>query len=208
MSSDRADAIERAEELLRGDLVVFDTETTGIGATDEIVEISVISARGDTLLDTLVRPTAPIPEGARAIHGIGDEDVVGAPTIVELLPDLQRLLANQTVIAYNLKFDTWLLNQSCKARGIEWPFIGRDARRSVIKGTCAMKLYAQYYGAWSEWHGSYTWQSLGNALAQCGLTVEGPLHRALSDARAALAVLNYIAGSPSESAAQATSENA
>ena len=63
---------------------------------------------------------------------------------------------------------------------------------------CIMELYAQFWGDWHDYHGSYTWQALGNALDQCGITIEGPLHRALADARGALAVLQYIAAADTE----------
>ena len=61
-----------------------------------------------------------------------------------------------------------------------------------------MELYARFWGDWHDYHGSYTWQALGKALDQCGITIEGPLHRAMADAREALAVLKYIAAADTE----------
>ncbi|MFB6287159.1 MAG: 3'-5' exonuclease, partial [Candidatus Bipolaricaulia bacterium] len=39
----------------------LDTETTGIDERAEICEIAVVAADGTSLVDTLVRPTGPIP---------------------------------------------------------------------------------------------------------------------------------------------------
>ena len=47
-----------------------------------------------------------------------------------------------------------------------------------------MQLYAQYYGDWSDRHGSFTWRSLICAVDQCDLTFDGDAQRALADARA------------------------
>lgn len=53
--------------------IILDTETTGLDNTAEIVEISVINDQGEVLLDTLIKPTKPIPGDATAIHGITNE---------------------------------------------------------------------------------------------------------------------------------------
>ena len=196
MSSDRANAIGRAREILGGDLVVLDTETTGTGATDEIVEIAVISATGTPLLESLVRPNRPIPKEATRIHGITDADVQSAPTILELLVDLRGILEGRVVTAYNLDFDARLLNSSLQAWGAKWPYPGRGHNESWIESACIMQLYAEFWGAWSHYHKSFTWQALDRALFQCGLHMEGPLHRAMTDAQAALAVLEHVAGTP------------
>lgn len=54
------------------DVVFLDTETTGLGAQAEIVDIAAIDGHGQILMDTLVRPTRSIPREASNIHGILD----------------------------------------------------------------------------------------------------------------------------------------
>ena len=51
----------QAGRVLERELVVFDTETTGLDGGAEIVETSCVNRRGEVLLDTLVRPAGPIP---------------------------------------------------------------------------------------------------------------------------------------------------
>ena len=40
------------------------------------MEIAITDMAGNPLMSTLVNPGIPIPDGARAIHGISDDDVV------------------------------------------------------------------------------------------------------------------------------------
>ena len=65
-------------------ILVIDIETTGIDpATDAIIEIASVELVRDggiaNPMDTLVRPTRPIPPAASAVHHIVDEDVASAP---------------------------------------------------------------------------------------------------------------------------------
>ena len=55
-TSERQLAIREARRLLELDLVIFDTETTGLGPDAEIVEIAALKVDGTVLLDTLVKP--------------------------------------------------------------------------------------------------------------------------------------------------------
>ncbi|BCC80200.1 MULTISPECIES: 3'-5' exonuclease [Bacillus] len=59
----------------KSNFLVLDTQTTGLGETDEIVEIAVTDLDGKTLLNTLVKPTVPISDDATMIHGITNKMV-------------------------------------------------------------------------------------------------------------------------------------
>ena len=175
--------------------VVFDTETTGLDRQAEIVEIAAVSSEGIVLIDTLIRPSRAIPAEATRIHGITNRDVATAPTIAELLTELWQVFGQNPVAAYNLPFDVRLLLQSCNARNLRSPFESRHG-----DGECIMKMYSQFHGARNLHNNGYRSQKLVNALDQCGLSMEGSPHRALADARGALAVLRHMAR---ESEAQA-----
>ncbi len=94
---------------MRGELLAFDIETTGLNpATDEIIEIGVARFRDGELIDkfqSLVKPSIPIPEDITHLTGIHQEDVEDAPAINELLPQLANYFADAPIIAHNAQFD-------------------------------------------------------------------------------------------------------
>ena len=79
--SARQNAHWTAQDIVSEPLVIFDTETTGLGSDAEIVEIACIDGGGDVLLTSMVRPAHPIPRDATNVHGTTDADVRDAPTI-------------------------------------------------------------------------------------------------------------------------------
>lgn len=95
--------------LLGAELVVVDTETTGIDPdADGIVEIALVRIRNGEVVDTfhsLVNPGFPIPPQSSAVHNITDDMVAGKPTLEELRPTLQRLMDGAMPVAHNAAFD-------------------------------------------------------------------------------------------------------
>ena len=183
--------IAQAREILMRDPYFLDTETTGLGRSAQIVEISIIDQRGEVLLDTLVKPTTPIPPDATRIHGITDRDVLGAPSFADLMPRLLPFLGfGRTIAIYNASYDTRLLQQSAKVHGIA---IDGNNYRHV----CVMHMYAVFHGAYNHTRHSYTWQSLSNAGLQQHIVLPPYLkpHRALADAEMTrLLMLRIAAG--------------
>lgn len=165
--------------LLEKGPVFLDTETTGLGPLDEVCEVAVVDASGVALFDELVRPTVPIGAGAARVHGITDEMVGAWPDFIDVLPRLAYELEDRVVIVYNAAFDLRLLEQSAKAHGQDLYCHLRLAEGSPW---CAMEAYAEWWGDWSECHGNYRWQKLGDAMRQQGLSLPENLHRAAADA--------------------------
>ena len=187
-ASGRQAAIETAKTWITKNFVILDTETTGLDSLARIVEISCIDREGNVLMDSLVNPGIPIPADAVAIHGISDADVADKPSFPALWPIMWNAVRNaDCILIYNAAYDCRLIRQSLAGRETAL------AQAGQLTCGCIMELYAQFYGQYSEYHGSYTWQKLVNAVRQCGLQMEGPAHRALADSRASLAILNYMA---------------
>lgn len=189
----QASVAKLARQLLNENPLLFDTETTGLDNRAEIVEIAVVSCDGTVLLDTLVRPTSPIPPGATAVHGIRDADVRNAPTWREVHGDMATLLApsGRVLTSYNREYDLRLVKQSVDAtRGKSAPL---PIKESSVSPSCIMQLYAIWKGEWNDYHGSYRWQKLDTALNDLGIRREGDAHRALSDTIGALEVLKAMA---------------
>ena len=108
------------------DCIVWDTETTGINATnpalplDKIIQIGSIQLKNgkideNTAYKQYINPQMPIPEASSLVHGIYDKDVKNKPTIYEVLPKyLSKHLnkKNGLIVAYNSKFDMAMLNNA------------------------------------------------------------------------------------------------
>lgn len=181
----REDVVQQAREFLSKDPVFLDTETTGLGSRDEIVEIAIVDVSGSVILQSLIKPTILIPPEATAIHGITQEHLLHAP----LFPDLQRaievILHHSRVGIYNASFDTRILRQSARA----WDLMPC----SEIDSFCVMRMFAELRGEWNLEHRSAPWISLEAAARMCGIKVSGN-HRAVADADLARRLLIHLAG--------------
>jgi hypothetical protein len=106
LSTAVGDVIRQARaDLEPGAAVVLDTETTDLDGV--VVEIAVIdAATGQVLLDTLVNPDGvPVEPGARAVHGISDEELADAPRWADVVPDFLAAVDGRRILAYNAVFD-------------------------------------------------------------------------------------------------------
>ncbi len=175
----------RARAILQDSPLFFDTETTGLNKSAEIVEIGVVDAEGKTVLESLVRPRLRIPADAIAVHGISNEMVSDAPTWAEIWPDVRQLFGGRRVGIFNADFDLRMMRQSHGQHGLPWEELGGSA-------FCVMKMYARYYGERLGVRNA-KWQSLKNAGRQCGIALPNS-HRAVGDARLACAIFRYMAG--------------
>ena len=186
MDSPRTEAIRLAQTKLALHPVYLDTETTGTGPTDEVIEIGIVDEDGKVLFESLVRPVAKVTPDARRMHGISDEMLGTAPRWMVVWPKVEAVLAGRTVCIYNADFDLRMLQQTHAKYKMRW---------SLPEGTaffCVMKLYAQYYGEWNARTGGYRWQSLENAGRQCNIPLPNA-HRTIADSLLARALLHHIA---------------
>jgi DNA polymerase III epsilon subunit family exonuclease len=192
---------QQAQQCLNRNCLVLDTETTGLDDKAEIIEIAVIDATGKVLLNTLVKPSKPVPAEATAIHGITDEMVKDAPTWPEVNPQLCSLISGKTIAIYNAEYDLRLLEQTDRI----WKVTPKISVTPQI--VCAMHEYAEFYGQKSD-RGSYKWQKLTAAAEQQGVIIEGTPHRALSDCLTTLGVIKAMAAGGSRYAPQGLSAQA
>ncbi|MCL4248307.1 MAG: 3'-5' exonuclease [Anaerolineae bacterium] len=179
--------LDRFCEMLREKrYVVLDTETTGLHQ-GEICQIAIINHGGDVLLDTLVKPIRRIPPEASRIHGIFDDDVKSARGWGDISSEVETILRNQHVVVYNAVYDRKMMHQSAEAVGlpkVDW--------KTFSTWWCAMEAFAEIYGDWNDYHGSYRWQRLSTAAAYYNIPVNGA-HSALGDCLMTLAVCKAMA---------------
>lgn len=186
-SQARREAAHIARVRLQAGPCYLDTETTGLGAQDEVIELSLLDPEGSVLFESLVRPTRPIPGDAVSLHGITDEMVGSAPRWTEVWPRLRDAMRSRSIAVYNAEFDARLLRQTQAIHGVT---------EAVETGGffCLMQLYAQFRGEWDGARRSFRWHSLETARRQLGLDLPNA-HRARDDARLARAVLHAMASS-------------
>ncbi|SFH47776.1 3'-5' exonuclease [Modicisalibacter xianhensis] len=94
------------------ELVVFDTETTGLELAngDTVVSLGacrVVNGRllADDCYDQCVDPQRPIPAQSTRFHGLTDDDVRGAPTLRQVLPRFRDYVGDAVLLAHNAAFD-------------------------------------------------------------------------------------------------------
>ena len=177
--------IERAKQIRALDPLYLDTETTGFGPDDVVIEIGIVDAKGDLVFESLVNPNKPIPEESSAINGITDEMVADAPTWKDIWEKVDQVLKNRIVGIYNAEFDLRLLKQTHNHCCGAWNFDNR-------KAFCAMRMYAAFYGDWNPRSNGYRLQKLEQAGRNCQIALPNS-HHAVDDARLTAAVMEYIA---------------
>ena len=118
-------------------ITVFDLETTGLDPKrgHRVVEIAGVRIENGIITDrtfnSLVNPERDIPFETKQIHGIGNDDVADAPTMMAVLPRFLEFAAGTTLIAHNAAFDKGFLESE---KEFCWGYI------EIPEPLCSMKL--------------------------------------------------------------------
>lgn len=118
--------------------IVIDTETTGLNAAeDELLQVSIIDNEGAVLFDSYIRPTQHTEwTEAERVNHITPEMVADAPTIAEVMPEINDILKRyDKIVGYNVRFDADFL----KNNGAEFA----DNTNFVD----SMKIFSLYFSA-------------------------------------------------------------
>jgi len=188
---DRDIAIKMAREALTKHYFVFDTETTGINANDEIVQFSILERNAGKEIrrfTTLVKPSIPVKEDAFAIHHISNKLLENAPSMRDVYTEIPTLLH---LVGYNIAFDSQMLVNSLRAARAPVFYID-DTR---IQPYDVMLICAQYRGRWDDTHHGYKWPKLCIACETFGITIDDDLelHDSMTDVIMTERLLNYVA---------------
>lgn len=176
-------------EILQIDnLLILDTETTGLDSDAQVIQLAIIDIHGDTLFNELIKPIGTSSwVGAERVHGISYEMVENKKHLPGYYPQLHRILKGRNVAVYNALYDKRILIQSAKANCYHALI---DLLES-INWYDVMIPYAEYYKDWNSYRRSHTWQSLTNACSQQGIIIENA-HDALGDCKMTLALLEKL----------------
>lgn len=160
-------------------IVVIDTETTGLGPKDQIVELAAVTLdqRGEeaSRWSTLVRPTVPMSLEARATHHILDAELADAPTMSEV--NLDFLCEADVVVGHNLEFDLRMLAQS-----------GVISEQVPARRLCTYRCGVAMYPNAPRHTNQVLRYYLSLEVPHCDL----PPHRALPDALVTAAILRRM----------------
>lgn len=178
----KEEAIKWAKERLNDpNTLIVDVETTGLLKNDpqtKIVSISMINAKGQVVLASLVNPERPIPLTAQKIHKIEDRDVKDAMPWSVIGDIAAYQMRGKHIVCFNAGFDVHLIIHLLNSVGIPLP---------EFDVSCAMEYYAQFVGEWSKSKGDYKWQRLPK-LAY------GSAHDSLVDCQSTLLLLKKMVG--------------
>lgn len=104
-----ARAETRSFGLIEDDVVVLDTETTGLSHREnELIEIAAARLRGREIVDrfdTFVKPSGLIPAEITELTSITNADVAHAPSAERAVAALAEFVGGAPVIAHNAAFD-------------------------------------------------------------------------------------------------------
>lgn len=135
-----------------GELIVFDTETTGLPLHPDadldkqphIIELggSILSRSDGRLLrkvEWLIKPPIPVPPDSIRIHGLTDDALAGKPAWGSIFGEIEATFKSmERCIAHNSPFDEFLVNIEMRRLGLifKWP----------PKRLCTIGLYRSEFG--------------------------------------------------------------
>ena len=164
----------------RDDVLVLDTETTGIGSYAEVIEIVAVDTTGTLRLSALSIPVGAISQRSWEIHGLSADALhaMGAQPWPQVHPEVVSVLrSTEHVLAYRADSDARFLAQTAARHHLALPPVQwADVRPAYVE--------VRPGGA----------HSLAEAMRRERLEWEGRHHRAEADCRALLSVMRAVVG--------------
>lgn len=157
--------------LLDDDVVVLDTETTGLDFKDcELIEVAAARLRGNEVVDTFdlfVKPQNPIPPEIVQITGITNEMVNDAQDALTVTGLLREFAQGAPIIAHNSAFDRHFMEKGAGGESVGGPWIDSlELSRVVLPCLSSHKLHdlSRAFGLHNSTH-----RAIDDVLATCGL---------------------------------------
>jgi len=161
--------------------ICLDCETTGLDPkNDRIIEIAVIKFTFTEILErfeALIDPECLISESSMAIHHITQDMVKGQPKIIEVLPQVAKMIDKHIVMGHGIRLDLNFLSESAKRCQFPSSF---DAAPTID----TLRLARLY--------GESPTNSLEKLREHFNIEPEGA-HRAMSDVIVNISVFKYLA---------------
>lgn len=162
--------------------ITVDTETTGIGSDDQIIQLSIVNLNNEILFNEYFKPSVAISQEATNVHGITMEQLLDKPSFSVFSDQILKLLRDKYIIGYSIDFDIRMIKNHL-------PSVENLGFTGLID---LIKIYAEYHGVLSS-RGGYKLQKLSKALND--LSIDGYIssntkynfanfHNAVTDVRA------------------------
>ena len=103
---------------LPDDFVVLDTETTGLGRDDEVVELSVLDSDANELYHSFFQPEKSMHWSATKVSGIEDQHLKGSPTFSSEWDRIMEAIDGRRVAGHNISFDRRMIQQTLEKQGM------------------------------------------------------------------------------------------
>ena len=176
LKADRNSAVEWAKNILQSDFLILDTETTGL-TKPCVIQVALIDKKANLVLNTLAKRNRFCPIGLEAFgkHRLDDVALLDAPNFEDVLIQIEEVVKDRPLLAYNSSFDKNALDFTCNIWGLgDFPY----------NIECVMQQYAKFVGNWDFKRKSYSWPRLPNGD-----------HSAAGDILATLEVIRTMANS-------------
>ena len=162
---------------LMQDIIVLDTETTGVCKyrQDEVLQLSIIDGTGKTIWNKYYKP-ATITDWAEAaaVNHITPDMVANCTTVQQDMPKINTILSKaKLIVGYNTTFD---MDKILAPAGAKWSCPMVDV----------MRAFAPIFGELSP-YGTYKWRNLGICANYFGYNWGNDnAHDGVADCRATL----------------------
>lgn len=157
--------------------VCLDLETTGLNPkTDRIIEIGAVKVKAGEITDrmeTLVNPGRALEERIVELTGIFDEQLVDAPDIADVLPELLTFIGEDILLGHAVLFDYSFVKKAAVNHKFKFEKSGIDTLRLARKFLPELES-----------------RSLGALCRHFGIAHNA--HRALADAQATAALYGKL----------------
>lgn len=103
--------------------ICVDVETTGLDPNlDRMIEVAAIHVKNRDIVDRFSSLVAlpdgrKVPEKIRALTGINDDMLSGAPREEKVIPEFYQFISGHVLVGHNVKFDLSFLSSACFRNG-------------------------------------------------------------------------------------------
>lgn len=185
LTKEQLKAKEMAKELLNGEYVFLDTETTGTSAFDEIVNLGISDETATPLYNEFFKPSLLIKKDASEVSGITNNMVKNKPLFKNEWNKIYAILENKKFVAYNADFDARMIQQTAQNHQISQ----NEADKSIEGYVDAMKIVSMFLGLKPNRYYSIKLEYIAKALGYA----KKQTHIAFDDVEMMVYVIQQIA---------------